>query len=47
MGDPILAWIQAIPIPALMDAVEDPDPDPQKSGIVTPLVLSSLLRRSP
>ena len=38
--DPIPAWIRirVIPIPALLDVIPAPDPDPQKSGIVTPLV---------
>ena len=37
--DVIPAWIriQVIPIPALLDAIPAPHPDPQKSGIVTPL----------
>ena len=40
--DPIPAWIRirVIPIPALLDVIPAPDPDPQKSGIVTPLVWS-------
>jgi len=39
--DPDPRWIriQAIPIPALLDAIPDPDPDPAKNGILTPLVL--------
>ena len=37
--DPIPARIRirVIPIPALLDVIPAPDPDPQKSGIVTPL----------
>ena len=37
--DPDPRWIriQAIPIPDLLDAIPDPDPDPAKNGIVTPL----------
>ena len=39
--DPIPARIRirVIPIPALLDVIPAPDPDPLKSGIVTPLVL--------
>ena len=35
------AWIQihAIPIPAHFDVIPAPDLDPQKSGIITPLVM--------
>ena len=37
--DPIPARIRirVIPIPALLDVIPAPDPDPLKSGIVTPL----------
>ena len=38
--DLVPAWIRihAIPIPAFLDAIPAPDLDPQKSGIITPLV---------
>ena len=41
--DPIPARIRirVIPIPALLDVIPAPDPDPQKSGIVTPLASSN------
>ena len=44
--DPISVWIrvQVIPIPALLGTIPDPDLDPLKSGIVTPLVQCSDLR---
>ena len=37
--DPDPPWIRIhmIPIPALLDVIPAPDPDPQKSGVVTPL----------
>ena len=37
--DPDPMWIQihVIPIPALFNVILDPDPDPAKNGIVTPL----------
>ena len=46
--DPDPRWIriQAIPIPDLLDAIPDPDPDPAKNGIVTPLEANHLVRLS-
>ena len=38
--DPAWIRIPAIPIPALLDVIPAPDLDPQKSGIITPLVFS-------
>ena len=35
--DPAMILIHTIPIPALLDAIPDPDSDPAKNGIVTPL----------
>ena len=39
MVDPIPEWIRirVISIPAPLDEISAPDPDPHKSGIVTPL----------
>ena len=39
--DPDPPWIRIhmIPIPALLDVIPAPDPDPQKSGVVTPLII--------
>ena len=47
--DPRWIWIHVISIPSLLDVILDPDPDPAKNGIVTPLVERSesrLRRRS-
>ena len=43
--DPDPPWIRIhmIPIPALLDVIPAPDPDPQKSGVVTPLVLGRMV----
>ena len=35
--DPAMILIHTIPIPALLDAIPDPDSDPAKNRIVTPL----------
>ena len=42
-SDPAWIRIHAIPIPALLNAIPAPDLDPQKSGIVTPLVHNEVL----
>ena len=44
--DPDPPWIRIhmIPIPALLDVIPAPDPDPQKSGVVTPLVGCVVIR---
>ena len=41
--DPTWIRIHAIPIPALLGAIPAPDLDPQKSGIITPLVWHYLI----
>ena len=40
--DPDPRWIRihVIPILALVDVIPDPDPDPAKNGIVTPLIIN-------
>ena len=44
--DPDPPWIRIhmIPIPALLDVIPAPDPDPQKSGVVTPLIPTDYFR---
>ena len=42
-SDPAWIRIYLIPIPALLNAIPAPDLDPQKSGIVTPLVAATYL----
>ena len=37
-SDPAWIRIHMIPIPALLDMISDPDSDPAKNGVVTPLV---------
>ena len=37
-SDPPWIWIWAIPILALLEVIPAPDADPQKSGIITPLM---------
>ena len=36
-SDPRWIRIHTIPIPAFLGAIPDPDPDPAKNGVVTPL----------
>ena len=43
-SDPTWIRIHAIPILALLDVIPVPDLDPQKSGIITPLVPRCLFR---
>ena len=45
---PIPAWIRiwAIPIPTLLMAILNPDPDPLKRGIITSLILTVTLLAS-
>ena len=41
-SDPAWIRIHAIPIPALFDVIPAPDLDPQRNGIVTPLLGTSV-----
>ena len=45
-SDPAWIRIHAIPIPALLNVIPAPDLDPQKSGIITPLLGNVYLRQS-